>query len=165
MFVLFDYFCSIEPVFALFVLRIFKSALVRREKTLLRSALSIYSVVCVSKRIKLNEHVAYFNLRFKNELQSREPVPEMFLSGYVCVYIFIAVDHCPTETLVTFCVGYLDSTLKYGTTRNSPCSFRCLLKNHFMPYSTPLTTLRMATSCSTRLTQYLRNCAVDHGIP
>jgi hypothetical protein len=72
----------------------------------------------MSKRIHLDEYVAYFNLRFKNELQCRELVPEMFLPGYMCIYIFIVVDHCPTEILVTFRGGYLDSTLKYGTSCN-----------------------------------------------
>jgi hypothetical protein len=124
--VLFDYFCSIEPIFAPFVLRIFNSALFRRDKTLLRSALSTYSVVCLSKKIKLNEHIEYFNLSFNYELQFKELVPVMFLPGYMCIYIyiyififiFITVNHSPTEILVTFCGCYLGSTLKYGTVRN-----------------------------------------------
>jgi hypothetical protein len=33
-----------------------------------------------------------------------------------------------------------------------------------MPFPTPLPTLRMASSCSTRLAQDLQNWAVDHGI-
>jgi hypothetical protein len=76
--VLYEYFCSDEPFCALFVLRIFNNALVRRDITQLRIALYINSDV-VSKRIHLNEYVAYCNLRFKSELQCREPVPEMFL--------------------------------------------------------------------------------------
>ena len=52
--------------------------LARRDITLLRSAVNINSDV-VSKRMHLNDYGAYCNLRFKNELQCRELVPEMFL--------------------------------------------------------------------------------------
>ena len=73
--VIYDHFCSIETFYALRVLRVFNNALVRRDTKLLRSAISINSDV-VSKRVHLNEYVAYCNLRFKNELQCRELVPK-----------------------------------------------------------------------------------------